>query len=312
MLRLTFSFLFFIIVFNTTGQSINAASIYIEKYKNDAIREMLESGVPASITLSQGILESGNGSSELAVNANNHFGIKCHQDWLGETFILDDDTKNECFRKYTCVFESYRDHSLFLKTRTRYNKLFLLNITDYKGWANGLKDAGYATNPKYADMLISIIERNKLYQYDSVYLKYNTDSLLKAQELFAKIESKQGEAVNSRKTYKNNNVLFIIVKANDDIDKICKDLDIRPWQIYKYNDLPKGSKIEQGQIIYIKPKRNKNAQEFHVVKNNETMQIISQKYAIKLRKLYIKNNLPFGSEPTKGQKIYLNKRQRIN
>ena len=139
---------------------------YIEKYKDDAISEMHRSGVPASITLAQGILESGDGNSKMARVAKNHFGIKCHSDWKGKTFIQDDDTKNECFRKYKSVLDSYKDHSDFLKRR-RYAALFELKITDYKSWAKGLKKAGYATNPKYPQLLIGIIEANELYQYDS-------------------------------------------------------------------------------------------------------------------------------------------------
>ena len=152
-------------VFAQPGSKKITQSEYIEMYKDDAIREMHRSGVPASITLAQGILESGNGNSALARYANNHFGIKCHSDWKGETFIQDDDEKDECFRKYNHVLESYEDHSDFLKKK-RYAFLFDLKITDYKGWANGLKKAGYATNPKYPKLLIDIIELNNLSQYD--------------------------------------------------------------------------------------------------------------------------------------------------
>ena len=141
---------------------------YIEMYKDDAIREMLKSGVPASITLAQGILESGNGNSPLAVYAKNHFGVKCHKGWTGESMRLDDDEKNECFRKYETVYESFKDHSDFLVTRSRYAFLFDLKITDYKGWAKGLKKAGYATNPNYPSLLIDLIEKYELYNYDKV------------------------------------------------------------------------------------------------------------------------------------------------
>src|SRR5690554_5416321 len=142
---------------------------YISMYKDDAIREMHRSGVPASITLAQGILESGDGNSALARKANNHFGIKCHGDWKGKTYYQDDDEKDECFRKYKSVLESFRDHSEFLK-KPRYAFLFELKPTDYKGWAKGLKKAGYATNPRYPQLLIKIIEENNLHQYDLVKL----------------------------------------------------------------------------------------------------------------------------------------------
>ena len=151
-------------VFILNGQ--NKTTNYINKYKSLAISEMNEFGIPASITLAQGILESGNGESRLAVEANNHFGIKCHTNWDGETIFADDDEKNECFRKYSTVEESFRDHSLFLSKRDRYQFLFNYKKTNYRKWARGLKEAGYATNPKYASSLIKIIKNNNLSKYD--------------------------------------------------------------------------------------------------------------------------------------------------
>jgi len=141
-------------------------SMYIESFAPIAIEEMRLYGIPASITLAQGILESGSGSGTLAIKANNHFGIKCHTTWTGERVYHDDDELGECFRKYTDVKYSYRDHSLFLTQRSRYADLFKLKISDYQGWARGLKKAGYATDPKYPDKLISLIERFDLWQYD--------------------------------------------------------------------------------------------------------------------------------------------------
>ena len=138
---------------------------YVEKYKDIAIKEMLQNGIPASITLAQGVLESENGNSALAMYANNHFGIKCHNDWKGATYIQDDDKKDECFRKYKAPEESFDDHSEFLKTRGRYAFLFELRKTDYKGWAEGLHDAGYTTDKIYASDLIKIIHKNKNYKY---------------------------------------------------------------------------------------------------------------------------------------------------
>ena len=138
----------------------NKTEVYISKFKDIAITEMNQFGIPASITLAQGILESGNGESRLATEGKNHFGIKCHDNWNGETIIEDDDEKGECFRKYSKATDSYRDHSLFLTQRSRYQDLFKLRKDDYKGWARGLKKAGYATDPKYPDKLIAIIEKN--------------------------------------------------------------------------------------------------------------------------------------------------------
>ncbi len=143
---------------------------YIDEYKEVALREMQRYNVPASITLGQAILESNYGNSNLARNANNHFGIKCHKEWSGATYTMDDDEIDECFRKYENVVESYSDHSMFLNSRVRYAALFQLSKKDYKAWAKGLKEAGYATHPKYAEMLIEIIEKYKLYELDEVYL----------------------------------------------------------------------------------------------------------------------------------------------
>ena len=144
------------------------AENYIQNFKDDAIKEMMMYTIPASITLAQGMLESSFGTSDLAKLANNHFGIKCHKEWEGPVFIKDDDQKDECFRKYETVLDSYTDHSLFLKSRPRYSSLFELNHTDYKGWAKGLKNAGYATDPRYEKQLLELIESYKLYKYDII------------------------------------------------------------------------------------------------------------------------------------------------
>jgi len=161
--RLTFFFIFLIVV---CVNAQNKTEQYIQKYSIAAVAEMGRYGIPASITLAQGILESGNGESRLAVEGKNHFGIKCHSNWNGKTIIEDDDEKGECFRKYDNVADSYRDHSLFLTERGRYSFLFEYKRTDYKKWAKGLKKAGYATNPKYPSLLIDLIERYELYTYD--------------------------------------------------------------------------------------------------------------------------------------------------
>ena len=277
---------------------------YIEKYKDDAIQEMHRSGIPASITLAQGILESGDGNSPLAMYANNHFGIKCHDKWKGETFIMDDDEKNECFRKYNSVYESYRDHSEFLTTRSRYRFLFDLKITDYKGWAKGLKKAGYATNPKYANLLISLIEQHKLYEYDTAKgVKPRKPEKNRTSKVLA---TKYGNRVIKSQ----NNIKYTIVKSNDTFYKIAKDFNLGLWQIYKYNDLNKNDVLKEGDIIYLQPKRGKAKQEYHKVKKGETMHRISQIYGVKLKKLYKRNNMILGTEPNEGEKIYLNKKKK--
>ncbi|PCJ25412.1 MAG: hypothetical protein COA97_07940 [Flavobacteriales bacterium] len=300
-------FIFFLFVaHNTYAQPAErriTRAEYIETYKDDAIREMMKSGIPASITLAQGILESGDGNSPLAVYAKNHFGVKCHSDWTGESMRLDDDEKNECFRKYESVYESYRDHSNFLVTRSRYNFLFELKITDYKGWAKGLKKAGYATNPKYADMLIMLIERNNLNQYDNF-------AKVPPRKLSKKRSSKiLATGKNFRVIKLHNHIKYIKVKEGDTFYRISKDYEMNLWQIFKYNDLNKGDVLKTGDIIYLQPKRNKSKEEFHIVKKGESMRDISQLYGVKLKKLYKKNLIIMGTQPNVGDKIFLKKKK---
>ena len=277
---------------------------YIEMYKDDAIREMMKSGVPASITLAQGILESGDGNSPLAVYAKNHFGVKCHSGWKGKTMRLDDDEKNECFRKYETVYESYKDHSEFLVTRSRYDFLFELKITDYKGWAKGLKKAGYATNPKYADLLIMLIEKNNLNQYDN-YAKVPPRRPTKVRD------SKVLATKSLKRIIKlHNNIKYVKVKKGDTFYRISKDFNMNLWQILKYNDLNENDILKIDDIIYLQPKKNKAKEKYHTVKKGETMRDISQLYGVKLKKLYKKNRMFMGTQPNIGDKIHLKSKKR--
>lgn len=271
---------------------------YIQKYKDIAIREMLEFNIPASIKLAQGILESGDGNSPLAKYAKNHFGIKCHKEWDGPTFIQDDDEKNECFRKYSDVEESYRDHSLFLKGRKWYAELFDLKITDYKGWAYGLKKAGYATHPKYAELLIEIIEKNELYLFDKL------DELPKSLHAKSSISSKKPERKNYEFSTKNN-IRYIVAQKGDTYYKIAHRYEMGLWQIYKYNDLEKSDICKEGELIYLQPKRRKGDVATHTITKGETMRSISQMHGIKLKRLYKLNNLPFDYQPKIGDVLKL-------
>jgi flagellum-specific peptidoglycan hydrolase FlgJ len=179
--HISFCFLlsaFCLLPFSLFGQYTDADIYnYIETYKEIAIEKMVEYKIPASITLAQGIFESACGTSRLATEANNHFGIKCHKEWEGDTIRHDDDALQECFRKYTAVEDSYNDHSLFLTSRPRYANLFAFDILDYKAWANGLKAAGYATNPQYADRIISLIERFDLAKQDTICILLFEDKI---------------------------------------------------------------------------------------------------------------------------------------
>jgi len=282
---------------------------YIKQYKDDAVKDMAKTGVPASITLSQGILESEFGNSQLAREANNHFGIKCHKDWEGKTYYMDDDARNECFRKYNSVLESYDDHSLFLRTRDRYASLFELKIIDYKGWAHGLKKAGYATNSEYAYKLIKIIEDfslNELDKGNNLPVFASNDNSYKPKNNSTEIKKTETvKKVNTQYNYSANQVPFVKAKEGDTYYSIALENNVELWQVLRYNDADKNDKPNEGDIIYLKPKRNKAKQEFHAVSEGENMLYISQLYAVKLKKLYRYNHMKPGQEPQQGQQIKL-------
>ena len=288
---------------------------YIERYKDIAMEEMQKDKIPASITLAQGILESGNGQSKLAKQGNNHFGIKCHSDWKGKRMHQDDDAPNECFRVYDNAEDSYRDHSKFLKNGTRYKSLFELSITDYKGWAKGLKKAGYATLPTYATVLINLIETYDLQQYDQMVVsgKFKKKSP-KAVEKPAKpvkpaknkkikgnaksyavpdLENRKAIEVTASHHYikENFGVEFIVTKENDNLSSLAKELKMYEYQLIKYNNLGSKRTFSEGEILYIQPKRRRapSGYNVHVVKYGETLDDISNLYAVRLDRLYKMN-----------------------
>lgn len=249
---------------------------YIKQYRDLAVEEMKKYRIPASITLAQGLLESGAGQSTLARKSNNHFGIKCGSDWRGKTVSHDDDARGECFRAYKHPKQSYEDHSKFLANRPRYASLFKLDITDYKGWARGLKKAGYATNPRYAEQLIGIIELYDLHKYDRKGgLKW------------------MKENPNPHQTYIANGLVYIVVRAGDSWKSISKELDISQKKLRKYNDLYKGYALQVGDILYLEKKNRKAGKEHivHVLRAGESMYSISQKYGIRLKNLYKLNKM---------------------
>lgn len=284
---------------------------YVGQYADQAIREMHASGVPASITLAQGMLESDFGNSPLAKYANNHFGIKCHKGWEGPTFIQDDDEKNECFRKYYEAYESYKDHSEFLRTRDRYATLFDLKTTDYKGWAKGLKKAGYATNPKYADLLIRIIEDNELYKYDKVVKLKESEVVASVEKPKLKQEIPQLLDIRAVKV-SGNNIKYVVAENGDTPANIAKKNEMGLWQILKYNDLDKRQTIMQGDIVYLQPKRNYATDDFHVVKAGESLHSISQDHGVKMKRLLKMNEMSSDYVPKPGEKIRLREMSRIN
>lgn len=261
---------------------------YIDQYKDLAIEEMLRYDIPASITLAQGLLESGAGKSELAVKGNNHFGIKCHG-WAGRSVYHDDDEEQECFRAYDNARDSYEDHSKFLRSGKRYAFLFQLDRSDYKGWARGLKSAGYATSPTYANSLIKIIETYKLYKYDSAR---SYDKFIVAHQPKNVTGSMQTSLHSIKMCNKN---YYVVARNGDTFRSIGKELDLSARKLARYNERNRKDVLKDGDIIYLKKKRKKADKSFrkvpHVVKNGESMYSIAQKYGIRLKSLYEKNDL---------------------
>ena len=290
-----------LILISSIDSKADARKKYIEKYKATAIQEMKKTGIPASISLAQGILESGSGLSELAVYANNHFGIKCH-DWTGESYTMDDDTKNECFRKYKNAHESWTDHSSFLTTRSRYATLFELKPTDYKSWAKGLKSAGYATNPKYAELLISIIEDEELYKYDTDKInKDTTDTQI----------SETTDITSDNISYKDritmrNGVPCIIIQKGDNYYQIANYFGIKVDKLQKYNET-ESSDLFIGNAVYTKRKKRriKEGEEIHIVKEGESLYSISQLHGIRVKNLAKQNYFELSDSLVAGEKIYL-------
>ncbi|MCR4603896.1 MAG: glucosaminidase domain-containing protein [Prevotella sp.] len=273
-------------VLNASAQTSQRYKQYIERYRDIAIEQMLKWKVPASITLAQGLLESAAGQSTLATEGNNHFGIKCHG-WTGRTVYRDDDRKNECFRAYSSAYESFEDHSRFLAKGQRYRKLFSLKITDYKGWARGLKAAGYATNPQYAQSLINIIESNGLSQYDKAK---NYDKFL--------VERSHDGNVNGQPLhpiYVFNKNYYLYARQGDTFKTLAEEIGISYRKLARYNERDKRDRLEPGEIVWLKKKQKKAPKEFkglpHTVAAGESMYTIAQKYGIRLQSLYKLNRL---------------------
>ena len=283
---------------------------YIEKYAPLAVSEMYRSGVPASITLAQGLLESGNGMSELARKSNNHFGIKCHNNWKGGRVYHDDDAKGECFRKYSHPSESYRDHSDFLRFRDRYKFLFDYRVTDYKSWAYGLKKAGYATDPQYPKKLINLIEEYDLHQYDrkpaSFGRSYDKKTDKKepekkhpskeVQELplpptvieqVKELDAKQREEFHfslARKVYSQNAVPFVYAEIGDTYATIAASYNLFTRELLRFNDLDKDCELAPGTIVYLKPKKKTAAKgvDKYVFEAGDDIREIAQRFGVRL------------------------------
>jgi len=294
---------------------------YIQRWYKTAVEQMITYKIPASITLAQGILESGHGNSDLARLANNHFGIKCHE-WTGEVIYHDDDKPKECFRKYPSADMSYIDHSLFLTSRKRYAKLFTLDIRDYKQWAHGLKSAGYATSTRYASALIDLIETYKLYEFDKLEVQFmeepsrqpivtivrpSAESKLKRTENAQNIELNIETSRTVR--FHENKVKYVVARKDDTYNKIAKEYGLTLRQILKYNDIDNEQiSLKKGDIVMIHPKKSKGAVSSKTYDKDLTIREISQMEGVKIEKIKELNNLTSSSENyvvKKGRVVFL-------
>lgn len=302
---------------------------YIAKYKDIAIKNMKSHGIPASITLAQGCLESGDGLSDLAVKANNHFGIKCHKDWTGPTYYKkDDDPGKSCFRKYKKAEESYKDHSDFLRYRDRYAFLFDLEVTDYKGWAHGLKKAGYATNPQYPQLLIKIIEDYELYKYDLLTGKVeNNNMVVESKANVVPPSPSKLEAVKrliptqnsiwykysqNRPLYIRNGVTYVVANGGDTYASIAKEYNLFTQELLSFNDLKKDKEIAAGTEVYLEKKKKSAPKylDYHIAEEGDNFYDLSQRYAVRLNMLMKYNRKKSVNDISKDDVIYLRKQKK--
>ena len=267
---------------------------YINRYKDVAIQEMQRYGIPASITLAQGLLESGAGQSELCRKGNNHFGIKCHE-WSGRTIYHDDDESQECFRAYNSALQSFEDHSRFLAEKPRYKRLFSLSRTDYKGWARGLKECGYATNPQYANSLIGIIETYQLHQYDRAAGRHHHTGGV------------AGSVVNEHPIHAYNKNFYLYARSGDTFKSLAAETGVSARRLARYNELDRKHQLSEGEVVYLEKKQTRALKDFknrpHVVRAGDSMHSIAQMYGIRLKSLYQKNGLSPDYMPRVGDRL---------
>ena len=313
--------------FTSHAQNAEIINNYIGKYKDLAIQEMQRTGVPATITLAQGIHESGAGMGKLALASNNHFGIKCKSDWTGESVKHDDDAKKECFRRYPSAEDSYKDHSDFLKNSPRYASLFTLDPADYEAWANGLKKAGYATNPKYPEVLIKLIEDYHLQDYTLIVLgkmpvdgeSAETKSDNSQVEPIPVLSSANAVPVEATKKsasqtsypvgeFKINETRVEYVKKGTSFLAIAQRYNIDLARVFEFNEITQLEETEKDQLIYLQRKRKTGNNKFHVVLPGETLHDIAQQEAIRLESLLELNWLKDEMQPAIGEQLSLQKK----
>jgi LysM repeat protein len=308
----------FIVCHSGIAQNSQVVKDYINTFREIAIEEMLRTGVPASITLAQGIHETSAGQSELVKKSNNHFGIKCKTDWKGESVSHDDDARGECFRKYDDPFQSYRDHSDFLKNRSHYASLFKLEATDYEGWSYGLKKAGYATNPKYPQILIKLIRDYDLQDYTLLAMERmkgnNNDPMVRTAVSINSETETEARAVQAVEidaasypegVFKINNTKVIIIRKSTSYLKIAEENNITLARMFEFNDMKPLDIAEKDHILYLQRKRKSGASDEHVVTNGETLHYISQLQGIRLENLLEYNSLKGNELLPEGTKLSL-------
>lgn len=291
---------------------------YVDQFKEIAMNEMRRSGVPASITLAQGILESENGNSELVKKSNNHFGIKCKSNWTGESVTHDDDANGECFRAYTNAADSYRDHSDFLKANQRYASLFKLDPTDYEGWAKGLKKAGYATNPRYPELLIKYIEQNNLQQYSLLVLnKLPETTIAAANDNKATTQPVVSESrdlppapatvlsPDPGKIISINNTKCVFVKKGTSLLAVAEKNNISLSKLMEFNDMTEDGLLNKDQYIYLAKKSKTGEEDFYIVQPGESLNDVSQITGVQLKSICEYNNVNADARPVAGTKLFL-------
>ncbi len=296
-----------------TGQDVRQT--YIDKYSEVAVSEMYRTGVPASITLAQGIIESGAGLSKLAAEGNNHFGIKCHTDWKGKTMAIDDDKKGECFRVYKNAEMSFRDHSDFLRYRDRYKFLFSYDVTDYKSWAYGLKKAGYATDPAYAGKLIKMIEDYKLWRFDTPKLEERPDTIPESPETIEEPKRIDTDVYDEdyvfslrRPVYEKNGVPFVYASEGESYASIAQAYKLFTKEILRYNDLRESEPLAPGTMVFIQPKKAhaaKGLDKYIVGEDPVTLRDICQRFAVRMGSVRRMNGFAADYVPSEGDTVLL-------
>ena len=309
--KLTATFLTLSVFLFTYGQK-SSTEDYIRTYRPIAIKEMQRTGVPAAIKLAQGILESQSGQSDLVMRSNNHFGIKCKTGYTGPYVLHDDDAPKERFMKYESPEQSFLDHSDFLRTRSRYAFLFDLNPEDYKAWAHGLKKAGYATNPRYPQLLINIIERHNLQNYTLIALgKAESPDDLK-ESIIAAIETKIPEPQYPTGDFKINGTRVVFIKKGTSLFDIASQYGTTVQRIFACNDFRSNTTVApQDQLVYLQLKRTVGENEFHEVREGECIYAIAQQTGVRLESLLKYNNLTKFASPAIGSKLYLQDAGRV-